>query len=445
MFTSSVAFSAVMMLLAIIVLVWMSMKNIPMWLGAICAAMIIGICTSEGPLGILFGTFSNGVSMMMANLGIVYLMGMIFADALTNSGCGDKIGSFLMDKLSIKAAPFCIMIPTLLLAFGGIGSYPFIMAPIAFAVLKKANLPRSVGVVVLCGSYSLIGFLIPGTTLSTNVLASNLYGTTLFAGADVGIVMFVVGITLNILYYIWLCNDYRKKGIGYTPTPLEEEAAKHMKEASSSEPSFIIAVIPLLIAFIGSFIFQLGLGFNSNLTAVCAQGLAVVFIYATNWKRMVAYDGNKLLQIANSIKSAFAPLMIACFVMGFSMCLSQTAIYQQIATILTGLHGNPYIVTVIAIMILACIMGAPTTAITTFAPGIGATLIERGADAGLIHRLSLAAGTTFDSMPWSVSLILNFQVMGVTLKEAYKNVIVVQIVITTIYTLVGLAYVLIFH
>ena len=127
------------------------------------------------------------------------------------------------------------------------------------------------------------------------------------------------------------------------------------------------------------------------------------------------------------------------------MCLSQTAIYQQIATILTGLHGNPYIVTVIAIMILACIMGAPTTAITTFAPGIGAKLIERGADAGLIHRLTLAAGTTFDSMPWSVSLILNFQVMGVTLKEAYKNVIVVQIVITTIYTLVGLAYVLIFH
>lgn len=442
MFTSSVAFSAVMMILAIVVLVWMSMKNIPMWLGAICATMIIGICTPEGPLNILFGTFSTGVAAMMSNLGIVYLMGMIFADALTNSGCGDKIGSFLMDKLSVKAAPFCIMIPTLLLAFGGIGSYPFIMAPIAFAVLKKANLPRSVGVVVLCGSYSLIGFLIPGTTLSTNVLASNLYGTSLFAGADVGILMFVVGLVLNVLYYIWLCNDYRKKGIGYTPTPLEEAASKRSAEDS---PSFIMAVIPLLIAFIGSFIFQLGLGFSSNLTAVCAQGMAVIFIYATNWKRMTSDNGNKLMQIANSIKGAFAPLMIACFVMGFSMCLGQTAIYQQIADILTGLNGNPYVVTVIAIMILACIMGAPTTAITTFAPGIGATLISRGADAGLIHRLSMAAGTTFDSMPWSVSLILNFQVMGVTLKEAYKNVIVVQIVITTIYTLVGLAYVLIFH
>ena len=443
MLTSSVAFSTVMMILAIGVLVWMSMKNIPMWLGALCATMIIGICTAEGPLGILFGTFSKGVSAMIGNLGIVYLMGMIFADALTNSGCGDKIGSFLMDKLSVKAAPFCIMIPTLLLAFGGISSYPFIMAPISFAVLKKANLPRSVGVVVLCGSYSLIGFLIPGTTLSTNVLASNLFGTSLFAGADVGIIMFVVGLVLNVLYYIWLCNDYRKKGIGYTPTPLEEEASKHMSE--SGGPSFIMAVIPLAIAFIGSFVFQLGLKLSSNMTAVCAQGLAVVFIYATNWKRMVAYDGNKLMQIANSIKSSFAPLMIACFIMGFSMCLSQTAIYQQIANILTGLNGNPYVVTVIAIMILACIMAAPTTAITTFAPGIGAALIEKGADAGLIHRLAMAAGTTFDSMPWSVALILNFQVMGVSLKEAYKNVIVVQIVITTIYTLVGLAYVLIFH
>jgi H+/gluconate symporter-like permease len=442
MLTSSVAFSAVIMILAVAVLVWLSMRNIPMWLGAIVAAMIIGICTSEGPLGILFGTFSNGVSMMVANLGIVYLMGMIFADALTTSGCGDRIGTFLMDKLSVKAAPFCIMIPTLLLAFGGIGSYPFIMAPICFAVLKKANLPRMVGVVILCGSYSLIGFLIPGTTLSTNVLAANLFGTTLFAGADVGIIMFVVGVVLNILYYIWLCNDCRKKGIGYTPTELEKESGERNSEDA---PSFIMSVIPLLIAFVGSFIFQLGLGFNSNMTAVCAQGLAVIFIYATNWKRMTAFNGNKLMQLANSMKSAFAPLMIACFVMGFSMCLSQTAIYQQIAKILTGLNGNPYVVTVIAIMILACIMGAPTTAITTFAPGIGATLIARGADASLIHRLAMAAGTTFDSMPWSVSLILNFQVLGVTLKEAYKNVIVVQIVITTIYTLVGLAYVLIFH
>lgn len=79
MFTSSVAFSAVMFILAIVVLVYLSMKNIPMWLGALCAVMIVGVCTPEGPLGILFGTFSKGVSMMMANLAIVYLMGMIFA------------------------------------------------------------------------------------------------------------------------------------------------------------------------------------------------------------------------------------------------------------------------------------------------------------------------------------------------------------------------------
>ena len=446
MLTSSVGFSLFIMILAVLVLVYTAMKGIPMWLGAVAATIIIGICTSEGPLGILLGTFSQGMAGMMTNLGIVYLMGMIFADALTKSGCGDKIGSFLMDKLSVKAAPFCIMIPTLLLAFGGIGSYPFIMAPIAFAVLKKANLPRAVGTVILCGSYSLVGFLIPGTTLSTNVLASNLFGTSLFAGADVGIIMFVVGLVLNILYYIYLCNDYRKKGMGYEPTELETQSS--LRDSSDS-PNFIIAVIPLLLAFIGSFIFQLVLNFSSNMTAVCAQGLAVIFIYITNWRRMVGDSDKKILtvlnQLANSMKGAFAPLMIACFVMGFSMALGNTAIYQSIADILTNLNGNPYIITVIAIMILACITAAPTTAVTAFAPGIGATLIANGADAGLIHRLALAAGTTFDSMPWSVTIILNMQVMGVSFKDAYKKVIVVQIVITTIYTLVGLAYVLLFH
>lgn len=442
MFTSSVLFSTLTVIAAFAVLIFLTVKGIPMWLNAIVAVIILGIGTAEGPLGILIGTFSNGAGMIVTGVGVVYLMGMIFADALTSSGCGDVIGSFLVDKLSVNAAPFCIMIPTLLLSLGGIDSYPFIMAPICFAVLKRANLPRTVGVVVLCGTYTLIGFLMPGSTGMINVLASNLFGTNLFAGAGIGIVMLVVGIVLNALYYIYMCNDYRKKGIGYTPTELEKQSGAHPE---GDRPSFLMAVIPLLIAFGGSFLFQLGLGFNSSMTAICSQGLAAIFVYVTNWKRMTAFESNKLKQVANSMQKCFTFIMLAAILMGFSQCLATTAMYGAMANALTSMKGNPYVVTVIACMLLVLLTGAGMTSLTIFAPTVGSTLMASGANAGVIHRLAMAASTTFDSPPWSMSLILNFQVMDVEIKEGYGRVVMVQIVATTLYTLVGLACALMFY
>lgn len=439
--TSSLGFSIAMILAAFGVMIYLAIKGVPMWLNAILATVIIGFSTTEGPIGILLGSFSQGAGTIIQMMGIVYLMGMIFADAMTTSGCGTKIGTFLVDKLSIKAAPFCIMIPTLLLAIGGVDSYMFLMAPIAFAVLKRANLPRAVGVTVLCGSYTLIGFLMPGSTGMINVLASNLYGTSLFAGADVGILMLLVGVILNALYYIWMCNDYRKKGIGYTPTELE----KNIPQDEQDLPSFGMSLIPLLIAFGGAFVFQLGMGLSSSLTAIYSQGLAVIFIYITNWKRMGKADEGRLHQIADSIQKAFTFVMLAAILMGFTSALGTTTVLNSMTSILSGMHGNAYVVAVLAGMLLVFITGAGMTSLTIFAPTVGKALIAGGADAGIIHRLTMAASTTFDSTPWSMTVLLNFQVMDCKLKEAYRHVVMVQIVITTIYTLIGMVYAIIFH
>lgn len=438
---SSLGFSAFIVLLAFAVMLYLVIKGVPMWLNAIIATAIIGLSTSEGPIGILLGSFSQGAGLIIQMMGVVYLMGMVFADAMTVSGCGTKLGIFLVDKLSIKAAPFCIMIPTLLLALGGVDSYMFLMAPIAFAVLKRADLPRAVGVVVLCGTYTLIGFLMPGSTGMINVLAANLYGTELFAGADVGILMMVIGIVLNALYYIWLCNDYRKKGIGYTPTELEKSIPQNEQDL----PSFVLSLIPILIAFGGAFVFQLGMGLSSSMTAVLSQGAAVLFIYITNWKRMSKEGESRLNQIAASLQKAFTFVMLAGILMGFTSALGTTTLLNSLTSILTGIKGNAYVVAVLAAMLLVFITGAGMTALTIFASTVGKALIAGGADAGMIHRLTMAASTAFDSTPWSMTILLNFQVMDVKLKEAYKHVLVVQVLITTIYTLVGMLYAILFY
>lgn len=109
----------------------------------------------------------------------------------------------------------------MLLALGGVSAFPFIIAPLAFSVLKAADLPRQIGAVIMVGCYSLVGYLVPGATNTANIIASQNYGTTLYAGAPIGITCFVIGLVLNIIYVEVMIRTYRKNGVGYTPSPTE--------------------------------------------------------------------------------------------------------------------------------------------------------------------------------------------------------------------------------
>ena len=54
----------------------------------------------------------------------------------------------------------------------------------SFSVLKAADLPPvQIGAVIMVGCYSLVGYLVPGATNTANIIASQNYGTTLYAGA----------------------------------------------------------------------------------------------------------------------------------------------------------------------------------------------------------------------------------------------------------------------
>ena len=54
------------------------------------------------------------------------------------------------------------------------------------------------------------------------------------------------------------------------------------------------------------------------------------------------------------------------------------------------------------------------------------------------------ASTTFDSMPWSGNLNVTMNFLGLTHKEAYGQIVVVQIGCTTLATVVAMILMMIF-
>lgn len=123
------------------------------------------------------------------------------------------------------------------------------------------------------------------------------------------------------------------------------------------------------------------------MTAILLQGAAVVFIYITNWRRMNKSGESCLNQVAASIQKAFTFVMLAAILMGFTSALGTTTLLNSMTSVLSGMKGNAYVVTLLAGMLLVFITGAGMTSLTIFAPTVGQALIAGGADAGMIHAI----------------------------------------------------------
>ena len=106
---------------------------------------------------------------------------------------------------------------------------------------------------------------------------------------------------------------------------------------------------------------------------------------------------------------------------------------------LTQLKFAPYIAAVISIAAICAICGDSIAGVASFSSTLGQTFLNMSSvNPAALHRLCMATATTFDSMPHNGPLNIQMQVMGLTHKEVYKYVVVVQILITSLYTIVGL-------
>ncbi|MCD8145165.1 MAG: hypothetical protein LUD79_07515 [Oscillospiraceae bacterium] len=436
----SVTISAIAIIVALILFFILCYNGIGVIPCSILCAAVVALTTEEGLFGTLLGTFMGTTGNYVANMFLPFVFGGMFAALMTATGSSEIIGRFLVDHFGTRFAPYAIMVAVMLLALGGVSAFPFIIAPLAFSVLKAADLPRQIGAVIMVGTYSLVGYLIPGATNTANVIASNNYGTTLYAGAPMGIVCFLIGVTLVVIYIEFMIRTYRKNGIGYTPSPTE---IKTEERGENEYPHFVMAVLPIFIVFVLTMILQLGFGWASTQAVITSLFVGTVFLYVFNWKRI--HEKNKFDPITKGMMNAMVPLANTAIIVGFAGVVTATSAYEAMVNKLLSINANPYVTVVISVAVICALCADAIGGVSTFAATLGQTFLGMGVNPQALHRLTLATATTFDSMPHNGSLNVTMQVMGLTHKEVYKHVCVVQIVIPLIYTIVALIMAIAFY
>lgn len=436
---TSVPMSAIAIIVAIGLFIFLSMKGIGPLVSAILAGALVSLFTEAGFTQSFFTDFLGGVTSMVGNMFFLLVLGAIFGGVLSATGASEKIGTTFVKVMGPTNFLYALIITTMLLA--ATGAVPYVlMAYISFGVMRAANLPRYIAMAAISGTMVLSQNVIPGCTTLNNLICSAPLGVDLYSAPLMGIATAIFALVLNIAFLLYLIKQARKKGIGYEPMPNESQ---YEQRAPEDLPSFWAAFIP--VAFLIAFCFVLIVGFQVNATqaVVYSTVLSTILLYVLCRK---TYRGPGVWKSVQSSAEFIIPnVLAASCVFGFASVVAKTSAFAALSGAISNSNMHPYVLVVLGVMLLSGITASGLSGQNSFNAVLGQSMIDSGVNMQAVHRLGSIAASTFDSMPYSSYISLILPVFGYTHKEGYKYLMVVNIVIPVIYSFFALCLAFLFY
>ena len=429
---SSVAISAIGLILAIAVFMFLCMKGTGAIFASVIATMIVALTANGGFIENFFTVFMSGTMGFMQNMLLLFISGALFGGLLNVTGCNDRIGRTLTKLFGEKNVIYIIMIFAMVIAATG-ASPIIIVAYLAVGLCKSVNLPRYVGMCAMAGTMIMTQNILPVSGTIGNLIPTMFLGTTIYAAPLMGIIAFVVGLPLNILYVHWLVKDAKAKGRGYDPMP--GEADMNLRSEDDT-PSFFVSILPIVFIIAFCFIAVLGFGMDSSQAVIYASLLGALLMLVTC--RNYIHEKNKFVLVGNSI-SFMMPIVIGTsIVVGFASVVANTEVYNAVVAWIMGLDMNPYVLVVIGTTLMCILCADCLGGSSSFLALMSERILAMGADPAAVHRLTSITSTAFDSMPHNVSFCKILMCYGYEHKEGYKYLMISNIAMPMVMSIVSM-------
>lgn len=433
---TNVGLSLVLILAAIACFIVLCYKGLSPVASALICTAIVSLADMNGFANGFFELFPMVTTGFMKFMLLPFLTGAIFGTVMNASGCNEKLGRWLVAKVGPRLAPYTLAALTVILLLGGVMSYVFVVAYLSFGILKQANLPRTVGLTIMSG-YMPIGMILLCGATTTQLIPTQFLGTNIYAGLPLGIVMSLVCVVMVTIYVEALIRACRKDGRGWDGTA-EQTGETEFKEEEL--PGVLAAILPVVIVVVGCIVLINVFKIDSMISIVAAQSVATVVILVMNWKRI---KQNKLKLLTEGAHAALVPLVGSSLVVGFAGVVADTAAYNALIGWVSNLNINPYALTVIGTALCCAICADAMGGLSAFFTIMTPSLMASGANLNIVHKLAGAASATFDSLPHNGNINISLQVFGLTHKQGYKHMFIVQTLFPLAYTIVGLIIALI--
>lgn len=425
------------LLFAIILLIALAYKGV----GAIPASLIcslVVLLTNGMPIWTGFSTmYIGGFAHFAGAYFLVFVTSALFARSMDDAGCAKSIAYKFLSWFGSKRAILVLILTTAVLTYGGVSLFVVVFAvyPIAIVLFKEANLPKSLLPGILAfGAATFTMTALPASPQLTNVIPSQVLGTSLTAAPILGIIATVLMFGGGYYYFIRVEKKLREKGIGYVPgaNDIERDQLAATAEEINGKmdlPGAFISFAPMVL-ILGAIVF-LRDQFSPIELVVYAMLAATALVFILNWNRL----SNKLGTINQGLKDGTAIINVAVII-GFGFVVQNAPAFQSFVNFALGINAHPYLSSIISTQIVAGVVGSSSGGLTIFLQAMGQQYIELGADPAVLHRLTAIAAGGLDTLPHAGGIFILLGVAGVTHKEGYGHIFWTTVAIPVVVSLI---------
>lgn len=405
-------------IICVIALIW---KNWHMAIVSLAGALIVIAFNAMDPVAALSEKFMTGMSGFAGNWFLLFMLGAIFGKVMGDSGASVGIANRMLKLLGEKSVVLVVMLTGLVLSYGGIGTFiiAFSLYPIAVALFQKADIPKKliVATIMVC-PVTVCMAMLPGSPSTQNLIPTQYFGTTAYAGPTIGLICSVLMFASAYLYLNWQIKKAKASGEHFVASPGEDIMDLNAVDEGKT-PSIGACFAPIAVLLV----FMFGIQFLTDIPSSYAVALAMTFAIITG---CILYRDrlNVKEAVSNGAAGGLSSLIATSSIMGFGSVVSAAPAYELITNALVNMNANPLITALVSINVIAAITGSSAGGLNIFLSSMGEYLAASGLNMSMLHRAVCIASSGFDAMPHASGMVVCNQIAKTSQKDTYIHVFI---------------------
>lgn len=410
--TPSILVSLVVVVIAFALFFFFSFKGVNLFLTVFACVTLVSLCTADG-LTAIFTSFLPSVGTMFQQFFLLYTIGGAFGFCLMESGLGSAMAVHMIRIFGEKWIAVALFVITCLMMAAGVASYQYAILAIALPVLKRLNMSRKVALAAMsAGAGSVAYGILIGMPNALNIAPTTYLGTTTMAGPVISLVCTAFSVVFIVGYLMFLSNHLKTKGEGFVTY---DDDPKVDQDESTLPPAWKGYLC--VAAIIGLSLLLQGFGIAAIQATTYAQVLSILLLFLLVGKKYLAHPFQTCVR---GIQGSLIPVVFISIVVGYGTVVQATPVFGWLVQQVLSMDMHPYLLTFIAVNLLAGMTANGTGGVTLFMQNFGSAILSNPAiDVGALHRIAAISGAGFDSLPHNGAIAFQLSVFKLSYREGY--------------------------
>lgn len=394
---TSIVLSMIGLIGGLALLIFLTLKGVNILIGGPISALFVAVMSGlplfpqlveEGAANFVTSYMTGFTSFILAWY-LMFLLGAVFGKVMEDSGAADSVAKWFVAKLGMKFAVLALVLACAVLTYGGVSLFvvAFSVYPMAISLFKQADLPRRFIPATLALGSVTFTMTSAGSPEIQNWIPIPFLGTNQFAGWEVSL---IVAAFMAVFGYWWLkkiINKAVNKGERF-----ESRETDPTFDINRPLPNPFLAMIPLLVVLIISFIFHDSLK-QSALIVALLGGIIATFIvswkyFKAPWEAVSAGTIGAIIAIGNTAA-----------VVGFGGVAKSVPAFQVAVDAMTNIPGSPLIGAAVAVSVIAGMTGSASGGQAIALPLLAPGYMDAGVNPEALHRVVAISSGALDSLP----------------------------------------------